>query len=176
VTDIYDKGKAAVYHIRVSGHTEKGDHVFDAYWVNFYVGAGGFGGDRGPKSTAINPPKGAEPDHSITYKVPENQAALYRLNGDLNPLHLDPEFAKGGGFDQPILHGLCTYGYAVRAIVNRVLAGDVERFKSFTARFSSVVFLGDSLTTQCWQNNGEYFVQVRTDRGVVLSNGVVEIA
>ena len=175
VTNIYDKGKAAAYHIQVSGHTEDGSHLFDTLWVNFYVGAGGFGGDPGPKSVAVNPPEGTAPDRSISYKVVANQAALYRLNGDLNPLHLVPEFAKGGGFDRPILHGLCTYGFAVRAIVNGVLGGDVGRFKSFKARFSDVVYPGDTLTTQCWQDNGRFIVQVKNERGVVMRNAICEI-
>jgi acyl dehydratase len=107
--------------------------------------------------------------------VAANQAALYRLNGDLNPLHLDPEFARGGGFDRPILHGLCTYGFAVRAIVKGPLDGDVDRLKSFKARFSSVVYPGDTLTTEGWQQDGRYIIQVRTERGVVMRNGVAEI-
>jgi acyl dehydratase len=175
VTDIYDKGKAAVYHVRVSGHTEDGTHLFDNDWVSFYVGAGGFGGDPGPKSKAVNPPEGKDPDFSISDRVAANQAALYRLNGDLNPLHLDPEFARGGGFDRPILHGLCTYGFAVRAIVKGPLDGDVDRLKSFKARFSSVVYPGDTLTTEGWQQDGRYIIQVRTERGVVMRNGVAEI-
>jgi acyl dehydratase len=175
VTDIYDKGKAAVYHVRVSGHTEDGTHLFDNDWVSFYVGAGGFGGDPGPKSKPVNPPEGKDPDFSISDRVAANQAALYRLNGDLNPLHLDPAFAKGGGFDRPILHGLCTYGFAVRAVVKGLLDGDVDRLKSFKARFSSVVYPGDTLTTEGWRQDGRYIVQVRTERGVVMSNGVAEI-
>ncbi|UCF82748.1 MAG: MaoC family dehydratase N-terminal domain-containing protein [Desulfobacteraceae bacterium] len=176
VKNIYDKGKAALYHIQISGHTEDGSHIFDTYWTNFYVGAGGFGGDPGPKSVAVNPPPDQEPDVSISYEVAANQAALYRLNGDLNPLHLVPGFAKRGGFDRPILHGLCTYGFAVRAIVNGVLDGDVERFQSFKARFSNVVYPEDILTTQCWHDNGRYIVQVETARGVVISNAFCEIA
>jgi acyl dehydratase len=176
VTDIYDKGKAAVYHIKISGQTEDGHHSFDTYWVNFYVGAGGFGGDPGPKSEILSPPEDTEPDYSISSKVTENQAALYRLNGDLNPLHLDPEFARQGGFDKPILHGLCTYGFTVRAIVNDVLNGEVERLKSFRARFASVVYPGDTLTTRCWMQNGGAIIQVETDRGVALSNALCEFA
>jgi len=176
VDHIYDKGKAAVYHIRVSGRTETGTHLFDCNWVNFYVGAGGFGGDPGPKATTLNPPEGVKPDYVVSQKVAENQAVLYRLNGDYNPLHLDPAFAKGGGFDRPILHGLCTYGFAVRALVNDVLGGQVARFKSFKARFSSVVYPGDTLTTKAWKAEGRYLVQLETERGVVLSNGVAEMA
>jgi acyl dehydratase len=175
VTDIFDKGKAATYHIRVSGQDEDGAPVFDTYWVSFYLGAGGFGGDPGPKAETSTPPEGVSPDYSVTCRVAENQAALYRLNGDLNPLHIDPQFAKRGGFDRPILHGLCTYGFAVRSIVTHALDGDVERLRSFKARFSSPVYMGDNLTTQCWRQGNRLIVQSRTEWGVVLSNAVAEI-
>jgi acyl dehydratase len=175
VLNIYDKGKAAVYHILISGKSEDGAHLFDTNWVNFYVGEGGFGGDPGPKAVAFNPPEGIKPDWSVTERVPENQAVLYRLNGDLNPLHLDPEFARRGGQERPILHGLCTYGYAVRAIVNKALGGDVNGFKNFKARFTNVVYPGDSLTTRCWKTDEGCLIQVETERGVVLGNAVAEI-
>jgi acyl dehydratase len=175
VLHIYDKGKAAVYHILISGRTETGEPLFDTYWVNFYVGAGGFGGDPGPKAEAVAPPEGVQADVSITETTSESQAALYRLSGDLNPLHLDPEFAQRGGFGSPILHGLCTYGFAVRALVQQVLGGDVARLKSFKARFASVVYPGDALTTRLWKKDGGYLVQVETERGVVLSNAFAEI-
>ena len=175
VTAIYDKGKAAVYHSRISGQDPDGTPLFDTYWVNFYLGAGGFGGERGPKTEVLTPPEGVAPDHSFRYTVADNQAALYRLSGDLNPLHVDPEYARGGGFDRPILHGMCTYGIAVRCMVNGLLDGDVTRFKKFSARFSSPVYTGDELTTECWQDRDRLLVQVRSSRGVVLSNAAAEI-
>ena len=115
-----------------------------------------------------------EPDVTISSPVAENQAILYRLSGDLNPLHLDPQAARRGGFDRPILHGLCTYGYAVRSIVNGVLDGDVTRFRSFKVRFSRPVYPGDTLTTRCWVEKGRCLVNVSTAEGVVLKNGVCE--
>jgi acyl dehydratase len=175
ITDIFDKGKGAVFHAKISGETEDGKHLYDAHWAIFYVGAGGFGGDPGPKAEKIVPPEGTEPDFSISEKVAENQAAIYRLSGDLNPLHLDSEAAKRGGFDQPILHGLCTYGFATRAIVNELLGGDVARLKKFSARFSDVVYPGDTLTTRGWKSGGGYIIQARTDRSIVLSNARVVI-
>lgn len=171
VADIFDKGKAALIHFHVTGYTEGGEHIFDVEHSSFYRGAGGFGGDPGPKSIRLNPPEGVEPEFRIPYHVPENQAALYRLNGDPNPLHIDPEFAKRGGFETPILHGLCTYGYATRAIVQGPCEGDVSRFKEFKARFSNVVYPGETLTTEAWkEDGGRYIVQVRTDRAVVINN------
>jgi len=172
ITDIFDKGKGAVYHAKITGETEDGHHLYDAHWAIFYLGAGGFGGDPGPKAEAILPPAGAVPDFSFSCKVAENQAALYRLSGDLNPLHLDPAAAKRGGFDRPILHGLCTYGIAVRSLVNGPLAGDVNRLKEFKARFSSSVYPGDTLTTEGWKTDGGYIIQARTENAVVLNNAV----
>jgi acyl dehydratase len=172
VTNIFDKGKGAVYHIRITGETEDGRHLYDVEWVIFYVGAGGFGGEPGPKTEPIDPPDGVSPDFSISYKVADNQAALYRLSGDLNPLHLDPEAAKRGGFDRPILHGLCTYGFATRSIVNGLLDGEVTRLKEFKARFSNVVYPGDTLTTQGWKTEGGYIIQVNTESAVAISNAM----
>jgi acyl dehydratase len=172
VRNIYDKGKGAVFHIHVSGETQDGNPLYDALWTVFYVGAGGFGGDPGPKSEGLEPPDGVASDFSIPYKVAENQAVLYRLSGDLNPLHLDPEAAKMGGFERPILHGLCTYGFATRAIVNGPLAGDVTRLKEFRARFSNVVYPGDTLTTEGWKTNEGYIIQVKTEKAVVITNAM----
>ena len=178
VADVYDKGQAAVIRFLTEGRTEEGAPLFDVEHIAFHVGAGGFGGDPGPKSESINPPEGVAPDFSISYPIPENQAALYRLSGDLNPLHLDPEFARRGGFDRPILHGLCTYGYATRAIVHGLCGGKVTRFKEFKARFSDAVYPGETLVTEGWQGSeGRYLIRARTDRAVVLSNAyaVIEV-
>ena len=171
VADVYDKGKAAVIRFLTEGRTEDGAPLFDVEHIAFHVGAGGFGGDPGPKSESINPPEGVAPDFSISYPIPENQAALYRLSGDLNPLHLDPEFARRGGFDRPILHGLCTYGYATRAILHGLCDGEVTRFKEFKARFSGAVYPGETLFTEGWrESEGRYIIRARTERAVVLSN------
>jgi acyl dehydratase len=175
ITDIFDKGKGAVFHAKITGETEDGRHLYDADWAIFYLGAGGFGGDPGPKATPIMPPENVAPDFSFTCKVAENQAALYRLSGDRNPLHIDPAAAKRGGFDRPILHGLCTYGIATRALVNGPLAGDVSRLKEFKARFTSSVYPGDTLTTEGWKSEDGYIVQARTKNNIVLSNAVALI-
>ena len=171
VENIFDKGKAAVIHMKVTGHKTGGELVFETKWVFFYLKGGGFGGDPGPKTEPLNPPEDTEPDFSISYKTNENQAALYRLNGDLNPLHIDPEFAsRSGRFKGPILHGLCTYGFATRSIVYGACNGDVERFKEFKARFTSEVYPGETLTTEGWKDNGGYIIQVKTERAIVLGN------
>jgi len=171
VENIFDKGKAAVIHMIVSGFDAKKNHIFDTKWVFFYLRGGGFGGDPGPKTEPLNPPEGIKPDFSISYKTHENQAALYRLNGDFNPLHIDPKFAsRSGRFKGPILHGLCTYGFATRAMVHGICYGDVARFKEFKARFTSEVYPGETLTTEAWKSDDRYLIQVRTDRSVVLGN------
>lgn len=175
VLNIYDKGKGAVYRLRIKGKTEDEKDIYEAEWSIFYVGAGGFGGDPGPKAEKVVPPERIEPDFSISEKVAANQAVIYRLSGDRNPLHLDPEAAKRGGFDRPILHGLCTFGFATRVIVNKLLDGDVTRLKEFRARFSDVVYPGDILTTEGWNSDNGYIIQTRTERSVVLSNARVVI-
>ncbi len=176
ITNIYDKGKGALLVWRMNIMTGKCELLAEAEVGIFYVGEGGFGGDPGPKTESLEPPKGVEPDFTVSEYIPENQAALYRLNGDINPLHVDPDFAKMGGFPRPILHGLCTYGHATRAILHKTCDGDVERFKEFRARFSGVVYPGDSLVTEGWkERGGRYLIQSRTDRAVVLSHAYAKV-
>ncbi|MFX1572516.1 MAG: MaoC/PaaZ C-terminal domain-containing protein [Promethearchaeota archaeon] len=170
IEHIYDKGKAAVIHIKISGHSEEGEHIFDTRYVYFVAGSGGFGGDPGPKAERIVPPEGVEPDFSSSYQTSPNQAAFYRLNGDLNPLHIDPNFAKMARQPKPILHGLCTYGIATRAIVYELCDKDPSRLKEFNARFTNVVFPGETIITEGWKDDGRYIIQVRKDDTVVLGN------
>ena len=175
VKNIYDKGKGAVYDIRITGRTTDGELLYEAGYVNFYLGAGGFGGDPGPKGERLDPPEGADPDFSVTETVPVSQAALYRLNGDLNPLHIDPAAAKRAGFERPILHGLCTYGYAVRAVINGGLNGDSERLNGFNARFSRPVYPGETLTTEGWKADKGYIVRVSSPTGTVITNAFADL-
>lgn len=170
IENIYDKGKAAVIHVKISGYTPEEQHLFDTKFIFFVAGSGGFGGDPGPKTEPINPPEGVAPDFSSSYQTSTNQAAFYRLNGDFNPLHIDPEFAKMARQPRPILHGLCTYGIATRAIVNELCKGDVSLFKEFSARFMGVVFPGETLITEGWKDNGRHIIQVRKENTVVLGN------
>ncbi len=175
VKNIYDKGKGAVYDIRITGRSMEGDLLYEAGYVNFYLGAGGFGGDPGPRGERIDPPESAAPDFSVVDRVPATQAALYRLNGDANPLHIDPVDAKRAGFERPILHGLCTYGYAVRAVINSGLDGDTERLNGFNARFSRPVYPGETLTTEGWKKDGGYVLKVSTPNGPVITNAFATI-
>jgi len=176
ITNIYDKVKGALIVWRKKVMTEEGYPLAETESSIFYVGEGSFGGNPGPKAEALELPKGIEPDFSVSYSIPENLSVLYRLNGDLNPLHIDPDFAKMGGFSRPILHGLCTYGHAVRAILYKACDGDVRRFKEFKARLSGVVYPGDSLVTEGWEDKGgRYLIQSRTDRGIVLSHAYARV-
>ncbi|MEJ5375926.1 MAG: MaoC/PaaZ C-terminal domain-containing protein [bacterium] len=173
ITDVFDKGKAAVIHFISRGSTMEGEPLFEVKHVAFYLGAGGFGGASGPKSKKIEPPVGEEPSMRFMSTIPGNQAALYRLCGDLNPLHIDPDVAQKVGFSRPILHGMCTFGYATRALINGLCRGDVGLFKEFGARFTDVVYPGDTLITEAWhKGQGQYIVQARTQRSVVLGNGL----
>jgi acyl dehydratase len=172
VTAIYDKGQNAVYEVRFEAVLDDGTPVYDAEVVVLYMGAGGFGGDRGPKAERVSPPEGVDPDFSITERLADNQAALYRLNGDANPIHIDPTVARSVGLDRPILHGLCTYGFATRAVINGAMGGDPDRLREFSARFTGIVYPGDMITTEGWNVDDSWIVQSRTERGVVLGDGV----
>ncbi len=150
ITGIYDKGKAAlVVSEAKSVDAKTGEPMMTTRMSAFIRGEGGWGGDRGPGG-AVNVPPERAPDHSVTYQTSRDQALVYRLSGDHNPLHSDPSFAAMGGFDTPILHGLCTYGFTGRALLHSLCAGDPARFKSMEGRFSSPVFPGDSLTVDIW--------------------------
>jgi acyl dehydratase len=150
VTAIWDKGKGAV--IEATAHAvdaETGAPLFDVVMSAFIRGEGNFGGERGPSGPANVAPDRA-PDHVMTDLTRPEQALLYRLSGDRNPLHSDPGFAELAGFDRPILHGLCTYGFAGRALLNSLCDADAGRFGSIEGRFSSPVFPGEELTTNIW--------------------------
>jgi acyl dehydratase len=178
IKGIYDKGKGALVLVEAHAVDEHGEPVFDSLYSIFARGEGGFGGDRGPEALKADPPEGKAPDFSMSEKTSPEQALLYRLSGDLNPLHAAPSFAKMGGFDRPILHGLCTYGFAGRAFLRHACGGDAKKFRSLAARFAGVVFPGDTLTTEGWQlEPGRWVLRTRTqDDRIVLSNSIAETA
>ena len=150
VTGIYDKGKGAVVVLAsTSTDVATGQPLFTNTMSAFIRGEGGFGGDRGPSGPKNVAPEAA-PDHTVTYQTGPDQALLYRLSGDRNPLHSDPSFAAMGGFDRPILHGLCTYGFTGRALLHALCGSDPTRLRGMDARFSSPVFPGESLTVKMW--------------------------
>jgi acyl dehydratase len=161
VTDIYDKGSGAVVVSEsTSVDVHSGEPRFAATTSLFIRGEGGFGGDRGPSSGAAPWPD-REPDHVVTYASRPDQALLYRLSGDRNPLHSDPAFATRAGFDRPILHGLCTYGFTGRALLHTVCGSDPARFRFMAGRFSRPTLPGDTLTISMWADGAS--VRFRTD-------------
>ena len=172
VTGVYDKGSGAVITSEtVSTDKKTGDLLFTLRSSIFIRGEGGFGGDRGPSTPKLDPGRAA--DHVVTYQTRPDQALTYRLSGDRNPLHSDPSFAAMGGFDQPILHGLCSYGFTGRALLASLCDNDPSRFVSMDARFSKPVLPGDALTVSIWVDGNE--AQFRTERApgeVVIDNGV----
>ncbi len=148
ITDVWDKGKAAVIWQEGVATDPEGTELWRVRSSIFVRGEGGWGGNRG-QSTAVAVPDRA-PDASTTYAVPPQQALLYRLCGDRNPLHADPEFAKAAGFDAPILHGLCTYAIVLREVTDLVLDGDAGAVGGFAARFAGVVIPGETLSINAW--------------------------
>jgi acyl dehydratase len=148
ITDIWDKDRAAVIWQEGVATGPGGTELWRVRSSIFVKGEGGWGGNRG-ESTAVPVPD-REPDAATTYTVTPQQALLYRLCGDRNPLHADPEFAKAAGFPAPILHGLCTYGIVLREVIDLMLAGDAAAVRGFSARFAGVVFPGETLSIAAW--------------------------
>ena len=148
IAAVYDKGKAAVIVLRSSAEDGEGP-LWTADTQIFVRGEGGFGGERGP-STRLEVP-GRDPDLTVERTTREDQALLYRLSGDWNPLHADPEFARLAGFDRPILHGLCSYGIVLKAVVDTLLGGDVTRVRGYTARFAGIFFPGETMRIRMWR-------------------------
>lgn len=147
VAAVHDKGKAAVIVLRSDAADADGP-LWTSESEIFVKGEGGFGGERGT-TTRLDAPTTA-PSVTVERPVREDQALLYRLSGDWNPLHADPGFAALAGFDRPILHGLCTYGIALKAVVDTLLGGDVTRVRSYATRFAGVVFPGETLRVRAW--------------------------
>lgn len=153
-TDIWDKGKAAVLVNETAVTDPDGNLLWTTRRSIFARGEGGFGGERGP-STSAHPPERA-PDFEIDIPVLPQQALLYRLCGDRNPLHSDPGFASAAGFPRPILHGLCTYGMTCKALVDTLLDADTTRVASYGARFAGVVFPGETIRASVWSDGARY--------------------
>ncbi|MGB5796354.1 MAG: MaoC/PaaZ C-terminal domain-containing protein [Mycolicibacter algericus] len=154
VADIQDKGegKNAVVMLRARGtDPTTSEPIAETLTTLVIRKAGGFGGEPGQRPVAPQIPD-SEPDARVAYATREDQALLYRLSGDRNPLHSDPWFATTlVGFPKPILHGLCTYGFAGRALVAELGGGDAEQVTAITARFTEPVFPGETLTTSIWR-------------------------
>lgn len=148
ISDVWDKGKAAVIVQEGAAVTDDGEPLFTTRSSIFVRGEGGWGGDRGP-SARVDPPE-RTPDLDTSYRTAPNQALLYRLCGDRNPLHADPAFAARAGFPAPILHGLCSFGIVLRLLVDGLLGGDAAEVSGFSARFAGVLFPGETIRVRAW--------------------------
>jgi acyl dehydratase len=167
VTGIYDKGSGAlVVSEATAADPATGETVITSRSSAFIRGEGGFGGDRGPRDDWAAPDR--PPDHLVTYPTRPEQALIYRLSGDRNPLHSDPAFAARAGFARPILHGLCTYGVTGRALLHTLAGSDPARFAAMSGRFSSPVLPGESLTVSIWADGGSALFRTTKDDGTVV--------
>jgi len=178
VIDVLDKISGCLYVIKVTGEDDQGP-IFTTEWSAFEVGAGKFGGKRDTEKLITRPiamPK-RNPDKVLEYKTNTNQAALYRLSGDSNPLHIDPNFAQMGGFSKPILHGLCTYGIAVRLILRQYADANPKFFKAVKARFSKPVYPGETLQVITWNDGNRipFEVKIKETGVTVISGGYVDL-
>ncbi|CRK57797.1 dehydrogenase [Alloactinosynnema sp. L-07] len=175
IADVWDKGKAAVLVLE-SVAADAAGPLWTSRTQIWARGAGGFGGEPGPEPDGTVP--GRQPDHVLDAPTTAGQALLYRLNGDLNPLHADPAFAKRVGFDRPILHGLATYGVVAKALVDGVLDGDATRLTSLSVRFAGTLFPGEMIRTSVWRD-GDLLTFVATcperEDAPVLSHACAEV-
>jgi len=177
VPEIYDKGKAALVILESTAKDESGEPLFTNRFSLFIRGEGGFGGDSGPKAGNQAPDR--EPDGVVKVPTLPQQALIYRLSGDKNPLHADPEFAKMAGFDKPIIHGLCSYGIACKAVVDEVLGGDVDRVARYQARFAGVAFPGETYRVSYWkEGDRRILLEAKSedrDGAPIITNAVIEL-
>jgi acyl dehydratase len=172
IRGIYDKGSGAVIETETeSRDAETGELRFRTRAELFLRGEGGFGGERGPRAPQHAPPPRA-PDHEITYATRPDQALLYRLSGDMNLLHSDPDFARRAGFERPILHGLCSFGFSGRALLHALCGSDPARLHAVQGRFARPVYPGESLTVQIWrEDESAVFQTLNSARDPVITHG-----
>ncbi|WP_436740106.1 MaoC/PaaZ C-terminal domain-containing protein [Streptomyces sp. BBFR102] len=176
VSEVWDKGKAAVIVRESTATGPDGDPLWTSRMQIWARGAGGFGGEPGPRTGWTAPDRA--PDAVLDAPTTTQQALLYRLNGDLNPLHVDPEFAKAAGFDRPVLHGLASYGLMAKALVGGVLDGDASRLTELSVRFGGVLFPGESVRTAVWRDGDRLLLHAtcpERDDAPVLVHGTARI-
>lgn len=181
ISDVWDKGSAAVIWQEGTARSDAGEELWTVRSSIFVKGEGGWGGDRGDAAKVEIPDRG--PDCDTSYDVTPQQALLYRLCGDRNPLHADPGFARAAGFPAPILHGLCSYGIVLRTVTDELFGGDAAAVAGFAARFAGVVFPGETIRVQAWDEGDRAVVSAtvaspRADRdgAPVLADCVVSRA
>jgi acyl dehydratase len=177
VSGIFDKGSGALVETENNAvDAATGEPVVTTRSSTFIRGEGGFGGDRGTAEPWELPERA--PDHKVTQQTRPEQALLYRLSGDRNPLHADPAFAARGGFSRPILHGLCTYGFTGRALLHELCGSDPARFRSMSGRFSRPVLPGETLVVSIWagEDGTSQFQTAKEDGTVVIDRGIVKVS
>ncbi|XP_068943945.1 peroxisomal multifunctional enzyme type 2 [Petaurus breviceps papuanus] len=177
IVDILDKGSGLVILLDVYSYNGKELICFNQFSI-FIVGSGGFGGKKTSNKAKVTvPPPKRPPDAVLADATSLNQAVLYRLSGDWNPLHIDPSFASLGGFDKPILHGLCSFGFSARHVLQQFGNNDVSRFKAIKARFAKPVYPGQTLLTEMWKEGNRIHFQTKVQEtgDIVLSNAYVDL-
>jgi hypothetical protein len=162
VAGLYDLKRFAMSVFSIDAYDEDDELIIRGEVTLLLRNDGGFGGERPPKTERVKLPE-REPDFEMHDRVGPSQALLYRLSGDYNPLHADPEFAAEVGFDKPILHGLCTYGYAGRALLAGACGGDPDKLGTFRGQFSNPVFPGDTLIVRGWSEDEQVILGVTTE-------------
>jgi NAD(P)-dependent dehydrogenase (short-subunit alcohol dehydrogenase family)/acyl dehydratase/putative sterol carrier protein len=177
ITHMYDKGADTGALVVAEAETfhSNGQKLFTNIFTIFSRKDGGFGGDPGPNEKLEFPDR--PPDFEEQANPSPDQPLLYRLSGDMFMLHADPEFAKASGFEKPIMHGLCTHGYACRALVKHLFPGEPERMSRLQVRFSRTLYPGESVTTQIWkmEEGRGLFRTLNAQKGdVVIDQGIVE--
>lgn len=168
VAGIWDKRAGALVELETTARDPgTSEVIFRNIASLFVLGEGGFGGAQGPVLGGPRHPA-REPDHTVTEVTRPEQALIYRLSGDHNRIHSDPAVARLANFERPILHGLCTFGYAGRALLNAICDGDTARFRTMTARFAKPGYPGDALTTEIWVEREIAYFETRSQRGEAL--------
>jgi acyl dehydratase len=179
VLDVFDKGKdkGAVIRHQTVLKNEKGEELATLVSSRFARGDGGFGGPSEGQPESHKVPTRA-PDKSIDISTRPDQALIYRLCGDRNPLHSDPEFAKHAGFAKPILHGMCTFGITCRGILQTYADYDPSAFKQHAARFSSPVYPGETVTLDLWKDGNviSFEARVKARNVAVIRSGKTVLA
>jgi len=175
IAELWDKGKACLAVVEVETKLKDGDPLFTNRFSLFLRGEGGFDGEPGPKAGNDAPDR--EPDGVVESPSLPQQALIYRLSGDKNPLHADPEFAKMGGFDKPIIHGLCSYGVVCKAVVDAALGGDVTKVARYQARFAGVGFPGETYVTSYWNEGDVIYVESKSKErdAKIISNAAITL-
>lgn len=179
VTDLADKGpgKPAMLRAVKQLKTPGGTLVAEASETWVVRGAGGFGGPRDLPGDSLPATPERNPDYEVTLPTSRAQAAIYRLSGDRNPLHIDPVAAGSAGFDRPILHGLSTMGLVARALIHASCGGDASALREIALRFTAPVYPGETIRTQIWQDgNALHFRADVVERDIrVIDNGVAAV-